>query len=334
LANALAPCRNHHNENGSLIPFATWWSSSLLAGLVARRLPCTERRFVVEARETKQKIYMDYIKPAEVVENMIKAGTTKGSLPVKHLLIRGMLSGGLLGIATSLAISASVQTTMPIVGAAIFPVGFVIIVLLGLELVTGSFALVPLAMQEGKISARTMLSNLFWVFTGNLIGSVIYAGLLYIALTMSGSIAPDALASKIIAISEAKTLGYAKFGAAGMLTSVVKAILCNWMVTLGVVMAMTSHSTVGKIVAAWLPIFIFFAQGFEHAVVNMFVIPLGMMLGAKVSFSDWWVWNQIPVTIGNFIGGFLFTGLALYLTHGPKPARQPAIESGEMIMAK
>jgi formate transporter len=267
---------------------------------------------------------MDYIKPADVVENMIKTGATKGSLPVRHLLIRGILSGALLGIATSLAVSAAVQTTMPIVGAAIFPVGFVIIVLLGLELVTGSFALVPLAAQEGKISIGTVFSNLFWVFTGNLIGSVIYAGLLYVALTMNGSVAPDALAAKFIAISEAKTLGYAKFGAAGALTAFVKAILCNWMVTMGVVMAMTSHSTVGKIVAAWLPIFIFFAQGFEHAVVNMFVIPLGIMLGSKATIGGWWWWNQIPVTLGNFFGGFLFTGLALYLTYKPAAAAAPA----------
>jgi len=87
-----------------------------------------------------------------------------------------------------------------------------------------------------------------------------------------------------------------------------------------VVMAMTSTSTVGKIAATWLPIFLFFALGFEHAVVNMFVIPTGMLLGAKVSVSDWWLWNQIPVTLGNLIGGFVFTGLALYLTY--KPVKQ------------
>src|SRR5699024_11256235 len=89
--------------------------------------------------------------------------------------------------------------------------------------------------------------------------------------------------------------------------------LCNWMVTTGVVMNFTSKSTIGKIAAMWLPVFIFFAQGFEHAVVNMFVIPAAMMLGADISFSDWWLWNQIPVTIGNFISGFLLTGLTLHV---------------------
>ena len=263
---------------------------------------------------------MDYIKPGDVVENMIRSGIMKAGLPVRDLLIRGFLSGALLAFATSLALTATIQTGVPLVGALVFPVGFVIIVLLGLELVTGSFALVPLARAEGKISTGTLVSNLAWVFWGNLLGSLVYGALLYVCLTMMGSNAPDAVALKIIAVAEAKTLGYAKFGVAGFVTVFIKAILCNWMVTLGVVMAMSSTSTVGKITAAWLPIFIFFAQGFEHSVVNMFLIPTGIMLGAKVSVSDWWLWNQIPVTLGNFVGGFLFTGLALYLTLKPRLA--------------
>jgi len=71
-----------------------------------------------------------------------------------------------------------------------------------------------------------------------------------------------------------------------------------------------------------LPIFIFFAQGFEHSVVNMFIIPTGMMMGAKVTVADWWLWNQIPVTLGNVVGGFAFTGLAIYITYKPRPAAE------------
>jgi formate/nitrite transporter len=284
--------------------------------------------------------YMDYIKPAEVLENMIASARAKAALAPKDLLIRGFLSGALLGFATSLAITGTLQTGVPLVGALIFPVGFVMIVLLGLELVTGSFALVPLARLEGKVTTRTLMSNLTWVFIGNLLGSIFYGALLYVCLTNMGTITtPEGVAAKIIAAAEAKTLGYAKLGAAGAITAFVKAILCNWMVTLGVVMAMTSKSTVGKIAASWLPILIFFAQGFEHSVVNMFLIPTGMMLGAKVSFSDWWMWNQLPVTLGNFVGGFLFTGLALYLTLKPREAvaasiASDAVSSGPLIIGK
>src|SRR4029077_13305995 len=123
------------------------------------------------------------------------------------------------------------------------------------------------------------------------------------------------MARQLVTVSEAKTLGYAKLGAHGMVVVLARAILCNWMVTLGVAMAMTSQSTMGKIAAMWLPILTFFAQGFEHSVVNMFVIPAGMLMGAHVSMADWWLWNQLPVTLGNIAGGAIFTGLALHFTH-------------------
>ena len=270
---------------------------------------------------------MDYVKPTEVVKAMVDAGATKGALSVKNLLIRGFLSGALLGYATSLAFIATGQTNVPLVGALVFPVGFVMIVLLGLELGTGSFALLPLACAEKRLGIGNMLINFGWVLLGNLLGSVLYGLLLTGTLTSMGHapMADTGLWPMLVKAAEAKTLGYAKLGAAGWWTAFVKAILCNWMVCLGVVMGLTSTSTIGKIVAAWLPITIFFAHGYEHSIVNMFIVPAGMMLGAKVTVSDWLLWNQIPVTLGNALGGFVFTGLALYLTHRVPSAATDAL---------
>jgi len=266
---------------------------------------------------------MDSLKPADIVANMVQAGIAKAALVPFDLLVRGALSGALLGFATSLAIGATTQTGQPIVGALIFPVGFVMIVLLGLELVTGSFALVPLAFLRRRANIGTVLLNWSWVFLGNLLGSLLYAGLLVIALTMAGQVEPTGVAAAIVKIAELKTNGYAHFGTAGVLSAFVKAMLCNWMVCLGVVMALSSTSTIGRIAGAWMPILVFFAQGFEHSVVNMFVIPAGMMMGAKITVADWWLWNQIPVTLGNLVGGLLFTGLALYVTYGRDAAPVP-----------
>jgi formate/nitrite transporter len=277
---------------------------------------------------------MDYVKPTEVVATMIEAARNKLALAPRDLMIRGMLSGALLGAATSLALTGAVTTGQPIVGALIFPVSLVMIVLLGLELVTGSFGLLPLARLEDGVDPRKILANWGWVFLGNLIGSVIYGALLAIALTDMGKIEPAGVAARIVAVAEAKTIGYAAFGTAGMVTAFVKGILCNWLVCLGVVMAMCTTSTVGKIAAIWLPIFLFFAQGFEHAVVNMFIIPTGMMMGAKVSLFDWWFWNQIPVTLGNIVGGFGFTGLALYLTHRPAQPKPVFVPSAAQAPAE
>src|SRR5215467_8595139 len=176
---------------------------------------------------------MDYVKPADVVVAMIDASVKKLALPPRDLLIRGALSGALLGAATTLAVTGAVTTGQPLVGALIFPVSLVMIVLLGLELVTGSFALVPLARLEHGIDTRKVIANWSWVFLGNLIGSVIYGALLAIALTNMGKIEPAGVAARIVQVAEAKTIGYAAFGAAGMVTAFVKAILCNWMVCLG-----------------------------------------------------------------------------------------------------
>jgi formate transporter len=266
---------------------------------------------------------MDYVRPAEVAKSMVEAGQTKLALPASTLLVRGILSGAILGAATSLAFNGAFSTGQPLVGAIIFPVGLIIIVLLGLELVTGSFALVPLPYVRGEARGGAVIANCSWVFLGNLIGSIAYGVLIAVALTDMGAIEPAGVAARIIAAAEAKTTGYAAYGFAGLLTVFVKAMLCNWMVCLAVVLAMSTTSTIGKIATAWMPVFIFFAQGFEHSVVNMFVIPTGMMLGAKVTIADWWLWNQIPVTLGNLVGGFCFTGFALYEAYKPAPVLTP-----------
>jgi formate/nitrite transporter len=261
---------------------------------------------------------MDYVKPVDLASAMVETGRRKLTLSPVDLVIRGGLAGAILAAATSLAFTGIVQTHVPLVGALIFPVGLILIVLLGLDLVTGSFGLVPLPWVEKDANIPSLVANFGWVFLGNMIGSVVYGGLLAIALTDFGAHAPAGVAALIVKVAQAKTTGYEALGFAGMITVFVKAILCNWMVCLAIVAAMTTTSTIGKIACAYMPVFIFFAQGFEHTVVNMFVIPTGMMMGANISIAEWWLWNQIPVTLGNLVGGFIFTGLAIYITHKPR----------------
>ncbi len=259
---------------------------------------------------------MGYVKPEAVVEQMIQAGAYKAGLPTKDLLIRGFLAGALLGYAVTVAFSAIAQSEMRIVGSLVFPLGFVMIVLLGLELVTGNFALIPLAVLERKTTFGRMLYNWGWVYVGHLIGTFFYGLLFWISATKMGAVQDPTVGKMIAKVAEANTLGYAKLGFLnGWTVAIVKAILCNWMVTLGAVMAMVAQHVIGKIAAMWLPILTFFALGFEHAVVNMFLMPTGMLFGANITLFDWWFWNQIPVTIGNIVGGLTFTGLALYFTH-------------------
>jgi formate transporter len=265
----------------------------------------------------------DYVSPKELLQEAVQLAKRKSDLPALDMLIRGILAGAFLGYATCLVFMASSQGLPPIVGAILFPVGFVILVLLGLELVTGNFALLPAGVLAGTVKLSRLLRNWGWVYLGNMIGSVLYAALFYLAITNWRTGNGGAIADLLKQAAQKKTLAYVALGSSGWATAVVKAILCNWMVTIGAVLALVSRSTVGKITAMWLPIMTFFALGFEHSVVNMFVIPAGMILGAPISVGQALLWNLLPVTIGNMIGGTLLTGMALYATY-PTAAAPPA----------
>ena len=157
-----------------------------------------------------------------------------------------------------------------------------------------------------------LLRAWWWVWLGSLAGSVLYDLMIWTSLTLTGTTADTTgLSAVIIKIGSAKTIHYEEFGMAGAFAALVKAMLCNWMVTLGVVLPFTARSAIGKVIATFVPIYMFFAMGYEHMVVNQFIIPTAMLFGAPISMYDFWVGNQLPVTIGNFLGGFLFTGAAL-----------------------
>jgi formate/nitrite transporter len=258
---------------------------------------------------------MDYVHPKDLLQEAVQLAKKKSELSVRDMLIRGILAGAFLGYATSLVFMVSSQGLPPIVGAILFPVGFVILVLLGLELVTGNFALLPAGLMAGTVRFTRMLRNWGWVYLGNLIGSLLYAVLFYLAVTNWRTGNGGAIADLLRQAALKKTVAYAALGSSGWAAALVKAVLCNWMVTIGVMLALVSRSTLGKISAMWLPIMTFFALGFEHSVVNMFLIPSGMIFGAPITVSQFLVWNLLPVTIGNIVAGALFTGAALYATY-------------------
>ncbi|MEO7143502.1 MAG: formate/nitrite transporter family protein, partial [Bryobacteraceae bacterium] len=268
---------------------------------------------------------MDYIIPTELVSGVVRAAEKKANLSARDLLVCGMLAGGLLAYATSTVFMVLTQGLPPIAGVIVFPAGFVMLVLLGFELSTGNFAILPLGWLAGCVPSAGVLRNWAWTAAGNLAGSVLYALLFCAAITSFGVTNGGALGDRVRQLALKKTAAYAALGDAGWAAAFVKPVLCNWMVAFSAIGAFTSRSTPGKIVAMWLPITMFFALGYEHSVVNMFVIPAGMLFGAPVSVAQWFLWNRIPVTPGNILGGAVFTGLALWSTHSRVETPAPAI---------
>ena len=182
---------------------------------------------------------------------------------------------------------------------------------------TGVFVLAPLALLDKRpgVTVGGVLRNWGLVFAGNFAGAFTVAVLMSTIFTFAFTTDPNPIGQFIAHVGETRTIGYKEHGLAGMLTLFVRAMLCNWMVSTGVVGAMISTSVGGKVIAMWMPIMVFFAMTFEHSVVNMFLFPSGILMGAHYNWADYFIWNEIPTIIGNIVGGIAFTGLTLYSTH-------------------
>lgn len=259
---------------------------------------------------------------------MVDAGESKIYMSTRDTLIRAYMAGAILALAAVFAVTIAVQTGSPLLGAVLFPVGFVMLYLMGFDLLTGVFMLTPLAWLDKRpgVTIPNILRNWGLVFIGNFAGALTVAVMMAYIFTMGFNTDPNAVGVKLAGVGEARTLGYAKYGVDGWLSIFIRGMLCNWMVSMGVVGAMISTHVSGKVVAMWMPIMLFFFMGFEHSVVNMFLFPFAMIMGGNFSAMDYLLWNEIPTALGNLCGGLAFTGLTLYTTH-VRTAKKRAIDS-------
>lgn len=261
----------------------------------------------------------DQVLPPQMLKDIVTDAVSKDKFTNARIILSGFLCTPFLAYAVALSVSLVLAGWSLAAAGLIFPVGFVMMVFLGLEMATGSFSVMPMGVFAGLVKWSGLARN--WIFTlfGNLLGGIFFAFLLWFALTKGASIEPAGLLVKLAKIAEAKA-SYENFGINGWLAAVGMGVLCNWLVSLGPMFAKASRSVPGKILLMWLPIATFFSLGFEHAIVNMFIFPIGILSGADVTISQWWWWNQIPVTLGNILGAMLFNSVLWYTIHKPKTA--------------
>ena len=160
---------------------------------------------------------MSYLVPAEFVTKMVDAGESKIYMSTRDTLIRAFMAGAILALAAVFAVTVTVQTGSPLLGAVMFPVGFIMLYLMGFDLLTGVFVLTPLALLDNRpgVTVNGVLRNWGLVFVGNFAGALTVAFMMAFVFTMGFSTEPGAVGEKLSGIGEARTLGYAQYGAAG-----------------------------------------------------------------------------------------------------------------------
>ena len=279
---------------------------------------------------------MSYLAPTEFVTKMVDAGESKIFMSTKDTLIRAFMAGATLALAAAFAVTINVQTGQPLAGAVLFPVGFVMLYLFGFDLLTGVFVLCPLAVFDKRPGCTWggVMRNWTLVFFGNFAGALTTSVMMAIYFTYGFSIEPNEVGQKLASIGVDRTLGYAEYGLAGWMTIFVRGMLCNWMVSAGVVGAMISTQVSGKVIAMWMPIMLFFYMVFEHSIVNMFLFPTALMMGGDFSIYDYFMWNEIPTVLGNLVGGLTFTGLTLYATHIRTSPSRKAVAKADGVLTR
>lgn len=256
------------------------------------------------------------IKPADIVSLAGDVGKYKANLGVPNFLVRGFMAGMFIAMGATLATVCSTGLDASLgpgfkamIAGAVFPVGLVMIVITGMSLFTGDTMLIPVAAFQGKTTWQKVGWAWLWVYAGNFAGSLFWAYLMvWGPFHKPGTAELNAFGQSAVAIAQLKTLSYAAAGGAGLRAAFAKGIACNILVNLAILLGISAEDTGGKILGIWFPVMAFVACGFEHSVANMYFVPVGIMLGASVTWSQFLEWNLVPVTLGNIVGGLVFVG--------------------------
>lgn len=247
---------------------------------------------------------MDYLTPSEAARALALTAAERSNSRPGYSFMRGVMGAAMLAFAVSLAAETSAQTKLPMAGTVVFPIGLAIILTTGFELFTISSGLATLAYANRSASLYQAVRAPTMIFLGNLMGSLLIAGLMYLGFRNMGQASGPgpAFGQRIVEVANVK-VAYAHQGWAGLGAATIKALMCNFVLCAAVILAHQTRSFVGKLAAAWLSAMLFYGLGLEHGVINMFLIPAGMFFGAPISVREFVVGNLLPVTVGNALGG-------------------------------
>lgn len=245
----------------------------------------------------------------QIAEMAVEAGVKKAAMRPAHTLILGFLGGAFISLGFLLYIRVVADlphewgTFSSLIGGAVFPVGLMLIIIAGGELLTGNMMALPLAVMAKRATFKQLGRNWLLVLVSNFIGSIFVA---YFFGHVVGMTETGAFLTKTIAVAGAKI-------DQAFWPTLISAVGCNWLVCLGIWLAFGADDIGGKILAIWFPIMAFVAIGFQHVVANMFIIPAAIFAGS-FTWADYAA-NFVPVAIGNAIGGGVFVALAYWMVH-------------------
>ena len=255
--------------------------------------------------------------PAEVLKNTEQMALNKYQGSQIKLAVLGILGGAFISLGGlfsfylaygSLGITEGSPGFFRLIQGLAFPIGLVLISLVGGELFTGNTAVLFTGARKGFISWRYVFANWLMTWLTNFLGAVLVC---FFLAHLTGLLQVEPWQSGIASIASSKV-------SQPWHVIFLKGIGANWLVCLAIWLGMSSNEMFGRLVGLWLPVMVFVTLGFEHSIANMFYIPMGIMSGADVTVWEM-VWNNLtPATLGNIVGGAILVGMVYSYAYGSK----------------
>jgi formate transporter len=290
-----------------------------------------------------QLVTFDAILPATMAARAEESGVKRISTDPLTVFVLSILAGAFIALGavfattvgagtstiTSTANGAVVYSAVLPYGVArlligiVFSLGLILVVIAGAELFTGNNMIV-MAWASGKVRTRDVLFNWALVFVGNFAGAFVTAVLMF--YTTQYTFGNGSVGLMALTTANAKT-------SLEIIPAFGLGIMCNALVCLAVWMCYSARTTVDRVFTIVPPIAAFVAAGFEHSIANIYFIPIGLLIkgGAPDSFwtsigktaadfptltwTNFFIGNLLPVTIGNIIGGSLMVAAVYWFIY-------------------
>lgn len=256
---------------------------------------------------------MNLFTAAETTANYSNAGAAKAKLPIAKMLLLGILAGFLIGFPSCVTNMATYaldnNSTVRMVSGLLFAFGLGMVVVSGAELFTGN-TLITISVLDKKATLAGMLRNWVFVYIGNFIGSMVLS---FICAQFGWlSAGSNALAAYSMKVAAGKmTMPFANAFFMG--------VLCNILVTIGVLLSLSGKDGISRFIGAWAPVMFFVTCGFNHSIADMTYCMLGLFAKGNAAYveaaqsagvalegltwGNYFTGNLIPVTLGNIVGG-------------------------------
>ncbi len=272
---------------------------------------------------------MNLFTAAETANNYVTAGVAKTKYSIPKMLVLGILAGLLIGFpscVTEMATFSVTNTSMVrMISGLLFAFGLGTVILTGAELFTGN-TLITMSLLDKKVTLPAMLKNWLFVYIGNFLGSMLLSAICaYFGWLSAGS---NALAVSAMKMAVGKmTMPFQNAFFMG--------VLCNILVTIGVLMSLAGKDGTSRFIGAWVPVMFFVTCGFNHSIADMTYCMLGLFARNVTAYAsaaaeagialdsltwgNYFVGNLIPVTLGNILGG-VAVGVTMWYAYVRKAA--------------